>query len=75
MNPGMIAGITVFVRIGLYALTGALLTKGWIDGMTADEIRSPITIEVLAGMGTALLSGIWYWRSEARKALKDRFSE
>ncbi|WP_322884261.1 hypothetical protein U8C35_07845 [Sinorhizobium medicae] len=61
--------MTVWIRIGLYLLAGALLKGGLID----DEIRALITTDpelvtgIEAGLSAVLLAGAAFWRKLAKK--------
>ncbi|MDX1240354.1 hypothetical protein GOL95_09865 [Sinorhizobium medicae] len=61
--------MTVWIRIGLYLLAGALLKGGLID----DEIRALITTDpelvtgIEAGLSAAILGIAAFWRKLAKK--------
>ena len=63
--------LTVFVRIGLYMIAGALVQGGWLPSWAQTELVSPAVVEAVAGVLVAFGAMVWYWVSQARKALLD----
>ena len=63
--------LIVFVRIAMYAGTGALIRGGWLPEGIAGELTSPETVEAVAGLAFGAGALLWYWVSKARKVLKE----
>lgn len=61
--------LTVFVRIALYAIAGRLSAGGWLPPEIADMIPSPEVVEAVTGLLIGAGAFVWYWVSNARKAL------
>jgi len=62
--------LTVFVRIGLYMLAGALVQGGWLPATMQTELVSPAVVEAVTGLVVAAAALVWYWVSKARSALR-----
>lgn len=64
--------LIVFVRIGLYILSGALVSKGVFTKDVANQFNDPMLIEAVTGLLIGAGSLVWYWFSRARKAIKEK---
>lgn len=65
MNPGL----TVYVRIGLYLLSGRLMAGGWIPEDVKPMLVSPEMVETTTGFIVAGVTLAWYHYSQARDAI------
>lgn len=61
--------LTVFVRIALYALAGRLSAGGWLPAEVAAMLPTPEVVEAVTGLLIGAGALVWYWVSNARKAL------
>lgn len=61
--------LTVFVRIGLYMVAGALVQGGWLPSWAQTELVAPAFVEAVTGLLVGAVAMGWYWASQARKAL------
>lgn len=61
--------LTVFVRIALYALAGRLSAGGWLPTEVAAMLPTPEVVEAVTGLLVGAGALVWYWVSNARKAL------
>ena len=62
-------GLTVYVRIGLYLLSGRLMAGGWIPEELKPMLVSPEMVETTTGYVVAGATLLWYHYSQARNAL------
>lgn len=62
--------LTVFVRIGLYALAGRATAGGWLSADIAAMLPAPEVVEAVTGLIIGAGTFAWYWASKARAALK-----
>jgi hypothetical protein len=58
------------IRIALYVVAGRLTAGGWLPAELQPEIVSPAVVEAVLGVGVFAVTYVWYWFSEARKALR-----
>lgn len=65
MNPGL----TVYVRIALYLLSGRLMAGGWIPEDVKPMLVSPEMVETTTGYVVVGATLLWYHYSQARNAL------
>jgi hypothetical protein len=67
--------VFVLVRISLYLLSGFAAAGGWLPADIAENIAMDREfIEVLTGIVMFAGTGIWYWFSDSRKALKEKLN-
>ena len=71
----MKADVIVFVRIGLYMLSGRAVAGGWLPPDMVSEVVSPATAEAAVGIAIGAATTIWYFFSQARAALKQAASD
>lgn len=65
MNPSL----TVYVRIGLYLLSGRLMAGGWIPEDVKPMLVSPEMVETTTGILVGAVTIAWYHYSQARDAI------
>lgn len=64
--------LTVFIRIGLYILIGRMIAGGILPVEVQGQVNNPHMVEMMVTGVVALVTGLWYWFSAARKALRNR---
>ncbi|MGL4634924.1 MAG: hypothetical protein ACRCWF_02995 [Beijerinckiaceae bacterium] len=65
--------LAVFVRIGLYIISGRLMAGGWLPPELQVEIVGPAMVEAATGAVVAAGALAWYYFSKARAALRSAF--
>ena len=67
----MKAELVVYVRIGLFMLSGYAVSGGWMPEEAAQHLTHPATVEAVVGLILGAGTLIAYMVSKARKALKN----
>ena len=62
--------LVVFIRIGLFVLSGYLGSQGWLPEEAKLLLVSPEAVEAATGILLGAVTLIWYIYSKARKALR-----
>ena len=62
-------GLAVYIRIGLYLLSGRLLAGNWIPEDVKPMLVSPEMVEATTGYVVAGTTLVWYHFSQAHRAL------
>lgn len=67
--------LIVFVRIGLYMLSGRAVAGGWLPPEMVPEVVNPKTAEAAIGIIIGAGTTVWYLASKARAALLQAASD